>query len=505
TADGTFNPENAGVGNHTITYTAGTSACEDTDQIIITVNPTPVVSITNQEDLCSTDAEVTLSATPTGGTWSGTGVTADGTFNPVNAGAGEHTITYTVTQNGCDGEGSIIINVIETPDATITSTVTNICSGESAIILEATPAGGTWSGTGVTADGTFNPENAGIGNHTITYTVGPSACEGSDQIIITVIPTPDINITNQEDLCLSDSEVTLSATPTGGTWSGTGVTADGTFDPEIAGPGDHTITYTIESPCFSTATTAITVSNPTQITIINYVCSDTLPIFFNANIDGGTWSGNGIIDANTGEFDPEIAGAGEHTITYTVDNPCGSTVTTVIQVYQRANAEILPVDTLFVSDLPIFVKTVETGGIWSGTAIDETTGLFTPNIAGIGDHQVFYTIKAPCGDIDSIIVTVIPDIIPDLIIPNVLTPNNDGYNDTWRIQGIQAFEIIEIYIFNRWGDEVFTYQGSGFDYNDPAKQWDGTFKGKLLPFGTYVYILILDNETSYKGTVTIIR
>jgi len=160
---------------------------------------------------------------------------------------------------------------------------------------------------------------------------------------------------------------------------------------------------------------------------------------------------------------------------------------------------------LFVSDLPVFVETVETGGTWSGTGIDETTGLFTPNIAGVGDHQVYYTIPAPCGDIDSTVVIVIPDIIPDLIIPDVLTPNNDGYNDTWRIQGIQAYEKIEIYIFNRWGDEVFTYSGSGFDYNDPAKQWDGTFKGKLLPFGTYVYVLILNDETSYKSTVTIIR
>ena len=509
TTDGIFDPEIAGLGDHTITYTVGTGTCLDDDQIIITVNSTPVVTITNQEDLCSTDAEVTLSATPTGGTWSGTGITnpTNGTFNPETAGAGEHTITYTVTQNGCTGEESITINVIETPDATITSTVTTMCTDNDPITLTATTPGGNWTGTGVTTDGVFDPEIAGVGEHTITYTVSTGTCTDNAQITITVSPTPDINITKQDDLCLSDSEVTLSATPTGGTWSGPGITnaTNGTFNPEVAGPGEHTITYTVESPCLGSATTVITVSSPTQITIINYVCSDTLPIFFNANIDGGTWSGNGIVDANTGEFDPEVAGVGEHTITYAINNPCGGTVTTVIQVYQRANAEILPVDTLFVSDLPVFVETVETGGTWSGTGIDETTGLFTPNIAGVGDHQVYYTIPAPCGDIDSTVVIVIPDIIPDLIIPDVLTPNNDGYNDTWRIQGIQAYEKIEIYIFNRWGDEVFTYSGSGFDYNDPAKQWDGTFKGKLLPFGTYVYVLILNDETSYKSTVTIIR
>ena len=504
--NGTYNPNTEGT--HTITYTiAGT--CGASNSISIIVKPTPTINITDPGDFCSTDPSSSFTATPTGGTWSGTGITnqTNGTFNPETAGAGEHTITYTVTQNGCTGEESITINVIETPDATITSTVTTMCTDNDPITLTATTPGGNWTGTGVTTDGVFDPEIAGVGEHTITYTVSTGTCTDNAQITITVSPTPDINITKQDDLCLSDSEVTLSATPAGGTWSGPGITnaTNGTFNPEVAGPGEHTITYTVESPCLGSATTVITVSSPTQITIINYVCSDTLPIFFNANIDGGTWSGNGIVDANTGEFDPEVAGVGEHTITYAINNPCGGTVTTVIQVYQRANAEILPVDTLFVSDLPVFVETVETGGTWSGTGIDETTGLFTPNIAGVGDHQVYYTIPAPCGDIDSTVVIVIPDIIPDLIIPDVLTPNNDGYNDTWRIQGIQAYEKIEIYIFNRWGDEVFTYSGSGFDYNDPAKQWDGTFKGKLLPFGTYVYVLILNDETSYKSTVTIIR
>ncbi|HPX76374.1 MAG TPA: hypothetical protein PLW77_07325, partial [Bacteroidales bacterium] len=163
--NGTFDPNTEGT--HTITYTVVAGSCTTFDQITIIVKPTPVVTITNQEDLCSTDSEVTLSATPTGGTWSGTGVTTDGTFNPASANTGTNEITYTITQDGCNGEGSIIINVFDNPDATITSDVPTMCSNEEPITLTATTAGGTWSGTGVTADGTFNPENAGVGNHTI--------------------------------------------------------------------------------------------------------------------------------------------------------------------------------------------------------------------------------------------------------------------------------------------------------------------------------------------------
>jgi gliding motility-associated-like protein len=92
-----------------------------------------------------------------------------------------------------------------------------------------------------------------------------------------------------------------------------------------------------------------------------------------------------------------------------------------------------------------------------------------------------------------------------VLIPDVLTPPSDGYNDRWRIQGIQAFDDVEIVIFDRWGDEVFIFTGSGTEYHDPANQWDGTYKGKVLPFGTYVYLLVLDQTESYKGTLTIIR
>jgi len=117
------------------------------------------------------------------------------------------------------------------PDATITSTVTTMCSGDEPITLTATTPGGNWTGTGVTTDGIFDPEIAGLGDHTITYTVGTGTCLDDDQIIITVNSTPVVTITNQEDLCSTDAEVTLSATPTGGTWSGTGITnqTNGTF------------------------------------------------------------------------------------------------------------------------------------------------------------------------------------------------------------------------------------------------------------------------------------
>jgi gliding motility-associated-like protein len=87
----------------------------------------------------------------------------------------------------------------------------------------------------------------------------------------------------------------------------------------------------------------------------------------------------------------------------------------------------------------------------------------------------------------------------------VLTPNYDGYNDTWKIRGVEAFSNVEISIFTRWGDDVYYFNGTGDAYADPSRQWDGTYNDKDMPMGSYVYVLILNNNLEYKGTIIIIR
>jgi len=174
-------------------------------------------------------------------------------------------------------------------------------------------------------------------------------------------------------------------------------------------------------------------------------------------------------------------------------------------VHPRADATIIdPVDSLLVIDDPVTLEAQDQGGDWSGNGIDANSGEFSPEAAGIGDHQIFYTIDQICGDTDSTIIVVSPEQIEDLLIPDVVTPNGDGRNDTWRIQGIRAYDDIAIYIFTRWGEKVFEFTGTGDGYHETQNQWDGTLNGKELPLGTYVYILELNNEVSHKGTVTLI-
>jgi gliding motility-associated-like protein len=85
---------------------------------------------------------------------------------------------------------------------------------------------------------------------------------------------------------------------------------------------------------------------------------------------------------------------------------------------------------------------------------------------------------------------------------NYVSANDDGYNDTWRIENIQLFPSNRVLIVNRWGDVVYQ---SDFYNND----WDGTATnagGGGLPDGTYYYVIQIEGENEPRtGTLTIWR
>ena len=85
------------------------------------------------------------------------------------------------------------------------------------------------------------------------------------------------------------------------------------------------------------------------------------------------------------------------------------------------------------------------------------------------------------------------------VIPNTFTPNGDGINDTWRIDYLFTYPNNRVQIFTRSGQQVFESRGY-------TKPWDGTLKGKPLPFDTYYYIIEPGNgRDPITGYVTIIK
>ena len=86
-----------------------------------------------------------------------------------------------------------------------------------------------------------------------------------------------------------------------------------------------------------------------------------------------------------------------------------------------------------------------------------------------------------------------------LKIPNAFTPNDDGINDTWIIENLWLFPGAVVQVFNRWGQILYD---SGINEGD----WDGTYNGKIMPTGSYIYVIRLYAEgDQYSGVVTIVH
>lgn len=86
----------------------------------------------------------------------------------------------------------------------------------------------------------------------------------------------------------------------------------------------------------------------------------------------------------------------------------------------------------------------------------------------------------------------------DIHLPNAFTPNGDGINDTWIIEGLQGDLTTTVKVYNRYGENVF--QSTGY-----AIPWSGNFNGKKLPAGVYYYVISAHASNKViNGTVTII-
>ncbi len=161
-----------------------------------------------------------------------------------------------------------VIRIVGNPDATITP-VDTMCEYNDPIILTAADGGGNWSGDGITNPftGQFTPSSAGPGTHVVFYEITDgNGCFDADTTEVTVRPAPVGSITPVDPFCIYDPPYDLESTPEEGTWSGDGITdpVTGLFDPAVAGPGGHLVTFTTETDpygCFGMDTELVRVAD----------------------------------------------------------------------------------------------------------------------------------------------------------------------------------------------------------------------------------------------------
>lgn len=231
--------------------------------------------------------------------------------------------------------------------------------------------------------------------------------------------------------CINDANPspTISGLP-GGTFAGpTGCNPiSGVLDLITMGPGTHTITYTTNGPCPSTSTVNITINNQSVATIdaAGPFCLNDMPVNLTAADAGGTWSGNGIADANLGRFEPLTAGVGSHTITYTIAGGCGDTDTEVIIVNALPSVDIYNSDTIICNDIFGFFLSAAPGGTWSGNLVSDNSngsGFFSSAAISPGVYFAVYTVTGQCSNSDSIQISVFDYPMADFSYSGALTIN----------------------------------------------------------------------------------
>jgi hypothetical protein len=258
-----------------ISVTADNScASSSATTLAITINAAPpVTASSNAAAICDGGGATLTAGGAANYTWmpgslSGTVVTV----SPIA------TTTYTVTGtdvNGCTNTNSVTVTVNSLPNVTANTTASVICAGDAVTLSGGGASTYTWTSS-VMDNVAFNP------SATDTYTVtgtDANGCQNTDNVTITVNPLPVVAVSFAMDtVCLTGGMVTLAGeSPTGGTWSGTGVTGN-SFDPNVAGLGWEVIDYiyTDANGCSNSINDSLNVD----------VCADviTLPAISNVSI-----------------------------------------------------------------------------------------------------------------------------------------------------------------------------------------------------------------------------
>jgi len=411
-----FDPKVSGVGNHQVFYeVTSAKGCKNNSVLVAVVNAIPRPKINPPGSFCTIDGPVQLTASLTGGTWTGSSVTAAGIFSPGSATIGDNQVIYTL-KSTCTGADTILISVNDNPSAKFTIPK-QVCEDAATITIVPESGGGQWSGKGI-ADkftGSFSPSLAGPGTHTITYEIKGS-CGDMHQEKIEVIEIKDAAFQDAPELCEEGNPYTFLPTTPGGTWSGNFISAAGVFDPKISKAGTFNVTYSFGGMCPSKYTSSVTVKGKisANFTGIATQCIANPNVQLVADNPGGTWSGNGIINTTTGMFSPSAAGAGSHTITYSITGLCGDAVSKILTVVDAPSPSIEPVNPLCANANKVVLTAKPNGGSWfiNGGA---STAEFDPAMYGAGTHKVKYIINGTCSAEDAIDIIVAAPIQATLL------------------------------------------------------------------------------------------
>lgn len=186
----------------------------------------------------------------------------------------------------------------------------------------------------------------------------------------------------------------------------------------------------------------------------------------------------------------------------TVTNPsttCSNSSTVNVVIFPHPIANAGKDTTIFLGNSVTLHGQGGTSYLWSPISGLNNSTNASPVASPISttSYELTVTDANSCTAKDTVIVTVILDY--NVIVTNLITANGDGFNDKWIVKNIENYPNTETIVVNREGQQVF--YSSAYD-----NSWDGTYKGKALPDGTYYYFIKFNNSSKvFKGPITILN
>lgn len=518
------------------------ASCVDSVTKRITVNASPKVQFNTVAPVCldAVNYQVTeaseIGGVPGTGVFTGPGISATGLFNPSVTGVGTFRILYTYTSAfGCVDTASNVITVLAPATANFgfsqPACEKNVITfTDSSSIPSASGTITSWSWNfGDASPIVTNNTNAAVTHtfaahqlYTVTLTITTSnGCKVIKQKTVDVNPLPLPRFTFPSSACLPNASITFTDASTIADGTENAFTYSWRFDDAASGSNNTsvsknpthifntdrtyfvTLTCTSGEGCKDSITKPVSIIHPqptADFTSDSASICETQTVKFSDNSTGA----DGVVNKWLWNFDNGSTSilqfpasqtyntAKVYRIELQVENSfgCKDTTTKAFTVYANPVMSAGP-DRVLLEGGEITLDATATGNglryLWQtvptgiGNYLNNNT-ILKPVLKGITDditYQLLVVANGGCYDMDSVFVK----LLKAPIIPNTFTPNDDNVNPTWVIKYLESYPECRIKVFNRDGQVVYESLG----YRAPG--WDGTYKGKKVPFGTYYYII----------------
>lgn len=394
----------------------------------------PDATIDPVAPVCSNNGPVTLVAGTNGGIWSGNGVLPEGIFNPEIAGAGIHTISYSVGVAPCDATSSTTITVLEAPTATFTADSSAICTAQELRFsgIPVTSATYQWTGPDGWTSSLLSPirnnvTSAMSGDYTFTVSLPNGCSESQTQAVLFDYGTTVITQNIQATLNNAGIATITPAEINNGSANSCGI-ASLTLDRDsftCANVGLQTVTLTVTDNNGNTTTGTATVnvvddSVPTAVAqnlnvVLDASGSATITA---AQIDNGSSDNCGIATMTIDETEFTCDEVGNNTVTLTVTDSSGNraTTTAVVSVTENlfpiAIAQDINVDIDDTGQVSITAEQIDNGSSDNCGIASITVEPSTFNCADIGTNTVTLKVTDNSGNISTETATVTINPIP---------------------------------------------------------------------------------------------